>query len=124
MVRGRVLTREGQPVTNAQVSLSEEHSRLFPLAIAPPRDLGSAVTRTDGSFAITVKTPLQSERLFLFVVGRTYDLVGSTLADQYTQTDDSVYTYWVRVPGPNIIRVHSGFIPGSAHVTVQRLPRF
>jgi hypothetical protein len=123
-VHGRVVTRDGKPISHAHVHLSEENSRLFPLAIARSRNIGNTVTRSDGSFSIKVTSPLQSERLSLLVVGRTYNVVGSTLANQYTQTDDSVFTESVRVPGPNIIRVHSGFIPGPARVTVQKLPRF
>jgi hypothetical protein len=124
VVHGRVITRAGQPVAHAHVELSEEHSRLFPLAIARPRELDNGITHTHGSFAIRVTTPLQIERLYLFIISRTYDLVGSKQANKYNETNDSVYTNWVRVAGPNIIRVHSGFIPGPAHVKVQKLPRF
>lgn len=124
LVSGRVVTSDGQPVSGAQVDLSEEHSRLFPFVIAPSRELGRATTRADGAFSITVTTSLQSERLSLFVFGRTYNLAGAHAATKHTQTDDSVYSTRVRVPGPNIIRVRRGFIPGPAQVTVQQLPRF
>ena len=119
VVQGRVITRSKQPVPRAHIYLTEEHSRLIPFALAASRPLGDAITSADGSFEITVGTPLTSQRLMLLVVGRTY-----TLANQYTESNDSVYTESVRVPGPNVIRVRSGFIPGPGRVTVQRLPRF
>ena len=119
-----MLTADGQPVARAQVDLSEEHSRLFPLLIAPPRELGSATTASDGSFSIRVTTPLRNERLMLFVRGRTYVVRGAELRNKYTEANDSVYTYRVRVPGPNIVRVRRGFIPGPAEVIVPELPRF
>src|SRR4030095_4132020 len=83
-VQGRVMTRAGRPIAHAHVELSEDHNRLFPLAIARSPLLGNVITHTDGSFAIRVTTPLQSERLDLVVVGRTYDLVGGTQANKYT----------------------------------------
>ena len=124
VVSGRVLTEDGQPVAGAHVKLSEEHSRLFPLVLAPSRELGRAISVSDGSFNITVTTSLQNERLMLFVRGRTYVLRDAELRNKSTERDDSVYTYRVRVPGPNVVRVRRGFIPGPAEVTVEQLPRF
>jgi hypothetical protein len=123
-IYGHVITADGQLVAGALVELSEEHSRLFPILIAPNRKLGQAKTDAKGGFSILVTTPLQSERLNLFVNGRTYNLAGANVMTKRTQSNDSVYTMRVRVPGPNVIRVRRGFIPGPEQVTVERLPRF
>ena len=126
-VHGKVITEDGALVSGAYVSLSEEHSRLFPLVIAPPRKLGEDTTRSDGSFRIVVRTPLQSQTLNLFVLGRTYVLPG-TEHTLYNAKDDSRYTMMVRVNRPNILRVRRGFVPGNPDrsniVVVQELPSF
>ena len=128
VVSGRVVTDDRQAVAAARVSLSEEHSRLFPLVIAPSRPLGRAMTASDGSFRIRVTTPLQNERLMLSVDGRTYVLRGAELHNKHKRKNDSMYTNRVRVPGPNILRVRRGFVPGrglsSDTVFVERLPKF
>ncbi len=127
-VQGRVVTADGTPVPHAHVHLSEERSRLFPPLIAESPLIGRAVTHSDGSFSITVMRPLEVSRLSLFVLGRTYLLAGTDLHTKRTERSDSVYTRHVRVPGPNILRVHRGFIPGSGAasdtVIVQTLPTF
>ena len=127
-VHGKVVTADGVPVRGAQVHLSEERSRLFPLLIAESPLLGRAVTQSDGSFTIAVTKPLEVPRLSLFVLGRTYLLAGTELPSKYTEKSDSIYTRHVRVPGPNILRVRRDFVPGTGRssdvVTVQTLPRF